>query len=109
MKIEDIPFTNIDWSDMPSTEAKGDSGTALSKEIQLGVIRLRLVEFSPNYRADHWCLKGHLAVVIEGSLTLALQNGQIHITAAGNSFIVSDNVDAHRAHTVTGAKVLIVD
>jgi quercetin dioxygenase-like cupin family protein len=109
MKIEDIPFTNIDWSAHPAAETNGTSGTAIAKEIQLGDIRLRQIEFSPNYSADHWCSKGHIVHVLEGSLTTTLQNGQIHLTTAGNAFVVSDNLDAHRAHTTTGAKVLIVD
>jgi quercetin dioxygenase-like cupin family protein len=109
MKIENIPFTNIDWTNLPATETKGDTGTALSKEITLSDLRLRLVEFSPNYSADHWCSKGNIVIVLEGSLTTTLQNGQTHITTAGNTFVVSDTMDIHMSHTIAGARVLIVD
>lgn len=109
MKIENILFTNIDWTDILATETKGDTGTATSQEIILGNIRLRRIEFSPNYTADHWCSKGHIVTVLEGALTTMLQNGQTHITTAGNTFAVSDDLDTHRSHTTTGAKVLIVD
>jgi quercetin dioxygenase-like cupin family protein len=109
MKIEDIPFTNIDWTTLTATETTGDTGTAASKEITLGNIRLRRIEFSPNYSADHWCSKGHIVLVLEGSLTTTLHNGQTHITTAGNTFIVSDTITPHRAHTATGAKLLIID
>ncbi|HEV2644995.1 MAG TPA: DHCW motif cupin fold protein [Acidobacteriaceae bacterium] len=109
MKIENIPFTNIDWTTLPATESRGESGTATSKEMTLGNIRLRRIRFSPNYTADHWCTKGHIVTVLEGSLTATLQTGETHITTAGNTFVVSDNLAPHRAQTTTGAKVLIID
>ena len=109
MNIEDIPFINIDWNTQPSIETKGDSGAAVTKEAKLGNIRLRRIDFSPNYSADHWCSKGHIVTVLEGSLTTTLQSGQTHTTTAGNTFIVSDTIDPHHTHTATGAKLLIID
>jgi hypothetical protein len=109
MKIENIPFTNIDWTTLSATETNGQIGTATSQEIILGGIRLRQIDFSPNYTADHWCSKGHIVAVLEGSLTTTLQTGQTHVTTAGNTFVVSDNIDTHRTHTSTGAKLLIID
>jgi hypothetical protein len=35
---------------------------------QFGAIRVRIVEYSPGYLADHWCAKGHILFCLEGEL-----------------------------------------
>lgn len=109
MKIDHVPFTNVEWSEQPQTQSSGEAGTALSRTMQTGNLCLRVVEFSPGYRADHWCAKGHVVFVLEGALTTVLEDGRVFQTTAGNSFHVGDGDGRHRAHTAIGAKVFIVD
>lgn len=109
MKIDHVPFTNVIWTEQPQVKSSGESGTSLSKTMHTGNICVRVVEFSPGYRADHWCAKGHVVFVLEGALTTVLEDGRVFQTTAGNSFQVGDDEGRHRAHTDNGAKVFIVD
>ena len=68
MKIAPLPFTVTDWSTVPATEHPGESGMALWRTLTIGDIRIRQVEYSPGYVADHWCDRGHILYVLEGEL-----------------------------------------
>ena len=109
MKIENVPFAKIDWQKLPATTNPGASGTITSRIQQLGSIRVRMVEYSPGYLADHWCLKGHLLLVLEGKLTTELQDGRTFELTAGQSYQVEDDTTPHRSQTDTGARLFIVD
>jgi hypothetical protein len=104
-----MPFQTVDWNALAETEHHGDSGMAHWRTMQWGDLRARVVEYSPGYKANHWCTKGHILFLLEGELTTELQDGrQFHLTK-GMSYQVSDDVSAHRSFTVTGAKLFIVD
>ena len=109
MKIENVPFLTADWARLPVSEIKGESGTARERVIEAGNLRLRMIEFSPGYRADHWCERGHVVLVLEGTLTTELKDGRRFESAAGTSFQVADGDGFHLVHTAQGAKVFIVD
>ena len=109
MKISDIPFGTTDWSKVERTEHKGENGSAYWQTQQFGSIRVRMVEYSPGYLADHWCPKGHILLCLEGELTTELSDGRKFIITPGMSYQVADNADAHRSYTPTGAKLFIVD
>jgi quercetin dioxygenase-like cupin family protein len=109
LKIEDVPFSNIRWPEMPLSEQSGAVGYALSQTVETGNVRLRLVTFSPGYEADHWCSKGHVVFVLKGQLSTVLQDGRKFLTLQGESFCVGDNDGQHRAETDRGATVFIVD
>jgi hypothetical protein len=47
-----IPFQTIDWTSVPRTEHKGETGTSFWQTLQFGNLRLRIVEYSPGYLAD---------------------------------------------------------
>jgi quercetin dioxygenase-like cupin family protein len=98
-----------DWSQVPPTEHPGTSGVALWRTIEQGNIRVRQVEYSPGYEADHWCRRGHVLLVLEGELVTELEDGTRVVLTAGTSYQVADNAAAHRSHTRTGAKLFIVD
>jgi len=68
MKIEGVPFSVPDWSQIESVEHAGETGKAIRRTIEVGNIRVRKVEYSPGYVADHWCSRGHLLLVLEGEL-----------------------------------------
>jgi quercetin dioxygenase-like cupin family protein len=110
MKIPSLPFTVIDWAGAPTTEHPGESGKALWKTFTIGDLRVRLVEYSPGYLANHWCDRGHVLYVLEGDLDTELRDGRTFRLTPGMSYQVSDFGDAaHRSSTRTGAKLFIVD
>jgi hypothetical protein len=110
MKLPATPFTTTDWSALPPTAHPGETGTALWRTLGFGETRIRLVEYSPGYRADHWCDRGHLLFVVAGTLDTELRDGRRFTLSAGMSYQVSDFGDAaHRSSTATGATLFIVD
>ena len=109
MKIMDVPFTTTDWESLPSTTHPGDPGVAIWRTLQVGNLRVRMVEYSPGYVADHWCERGHVLLVLEGELVTDLSNGESHVLKAGQSYQVSDGVAPHRSRTTGGARLFIVD
>jgi hypothetical protein len=110
MKIPTLPFTVTDWSSVPATEHKGETGTALWRTFDIGDLRVRLVDYSPGYLADHWCDRGHVLFVLEGVLDTELRDGRRFTLTPGMSYQVSDFGDApHRSSTSSGAKLFIVD
>jgi quercetin dioxygenase-like cupin family protein len=109
MKITDLPFGTTDWSRVETTEYPGVHGTATWRTRQFGDIRVRLVEYSPGYLADHWCDKGHILLCLEGRLETELADGRRFVLTPGTSYQVADHAEAHRSSTEGGAKLFIVD
>jgi hypothetical protein len=109
MQIDGIPFGTTDWSKVPSTEHAGATGMALWRTRQFGPIRVRRVDYTPGYLADHWCSKGHILLVLAGELDTELEDGRRVTLTAGMSYQVADGAEAHRSSTRTGATLFIVD
>lgn len=109
MNISGIPFGTTDWSGVERTEHKGEAGTAFWRTRQFGAIRVRMVEYSPGYKADHWCSKGHILFCMEGELHTELADGRVFTLRPGMSYQVADGAEPHRSHTPGGAKLFIVD
>lgn len=109
MEMKDIPFGITDWSQIEPTQHQGQTGTALWHTQQFGSIRVRLVEYSAGYLADHWCTKGHILLCLEGELHTELADGRKFVLTPGVSYQVADNTDQHRSYTPTGVKLFIVD
>jgi hypothetical protein len=109
MEMNSIPFGITDWSAIEPTEHKGITGSAFWRTQQFGNIRVRLVEYTPGYFADHWCKKGHILLCLEGILETELEDGRIFVLTPGISYQVADNAEPHRSKTATGAKLFIVD
>ena len=110
MKIPALPFTVTDWAAVPATVHPGVSGEARWRTFNIGDLRVRLVEYSPGYLADHWCDRGHVLYVLEGELLTELQDGRTFTLTPGMSYQVSDQGDAaHRSSTQAGARLFIVD
>ncbi|WP_201314279.1 DHCW motif cupin fold protein [Dyella sp. EPa41] len=110
MKIPALPFTVTNWAEVPPTKHPGDTGEALWRSFHVGDLRVRLVEYSPGYLADHWCDRGHVLYVLEGELHSELADGRRFVLTPGMSYQVSDWGDAaHRSYTPTGARLFIVD
>jgi hypothetical protein len=109
MDSENIPFQTINWENVPKTEHTGTTGTAYWQTIQFKGLRVRVVEYSKGYLADHWCRKGHIVYCLEGGFTTELQNGESFYLTKGMSYIVSDELSSHRSITEQGVKLLIID
>lgn len=109
MQMSSIPFGTTDWSTVECTEHKGEHGFAMWRTRQCGDIRVRMVEYSAGYEADHWCVKGHILLCIEGELHTELKDGRVFTLRPGMSYQVADNAEPHRSRTMVGAKLFIVD
>ena len=106
---KNIPFRSIDWLEIPKTEHKGETGTSFWQTIEYPGLRIRIVEYSAGYLADHWCKKGHIVHCLEGEFVSELQNGEKFILKKGMSYVVSDELSSHRSRTNDGVKVMIID
>jgi quercetin dioxygenase-like cupin family protein len=104
-----IPFGVTDWSAVERTEHKGVTGAAHWRTQNFGNIRVRMVEYTPGYLADHWCVKGHVLFCVEGELHTELEDGRTFTLTPGMSYQVADNAEPHRSHTDVGAKLFVVD
>lgn len=109
MKIENVPFCVTDWNSAPATEHPGESGVAHWRTVEQGNIRVRMVEYSPGYLADHWCSRGHVLYVLAGELVTELKDGRRFTLRPGQSYQVADNEEPHRSRTEAGATLFIVD
>jgi hypothetical protein len=109
MQMTGIPFGTTDWSKVEKTLHQGETGVAYWRTRNFGDIRVRLVEYTPGYLADHWCSKGHILLCVEGELDTELKDGRVLKLTPGMSYQVADGAEAHRSRTATGAKLFIVD
>jgi len=107
--MNDISFGTTDWSAIERTEHKGETGCAYWRTQTFGGIRVRMVDYTPGYLADHWCVKGHILFCLEGELHTELEDGRTFVLTPGMSYQVADNAEPHRSSTATGAKLFIVD
>ena len=109
MKIENVPFGVTDWSAVPRTEHPGETGTAWWRTVQAGDVRVRMVDYSPGYLADHWCSRGHILLVLAGELVTELKDGRSFTLRPGQSYQVADHEEPHRSRTAGGASLFVVD
>jgi len=104
-----IPFQLIDWDAVPVTEHKGETGMAFWRTLQLGNLRIRRVDYSENYLADHWCQKGHIVHCLSGSFVSEMESGEKFSLSEGMTYVVSDNLSSHRSVSTGGVSLLIID
>jgi hypothetical protein len=109
MRISDIPFGTTDWNTIAATEHAGSTGTATWRTRQFGDIRVRLIDYSAGYLANHWCQKGHILFCMDGELHTDLADGRSFVLTPGMSYQVADGGEAHRSRTAKGARLFVVD
>lgn len=109
MNMNDIPFGTTDWSTVETTQHRGETGVASWRTRNFGGMRVRMVEYTPGYLADHWCVKGHILLCLEGELLTELKDGRRFVLTPGTSYQVADDAEPHRSSTATGARLFIVD
>ena len=110
MKLDQLSVGITEWPQLPETVLPGATGTATSRMREFGEIRLRLIEYSPDYLADQWCTKGHIVYAVTGQVIIEQRRGAAFALTAGMSYHVPDGQEtAHRIRTRHGATVFIVD
>jgi hypothetical protein len=109
MILQSFPFQLLNWSSILKEEHAGITGIAHWQVTKMNDIRIRIVEYSENYLADHWCNKGHIIYCIEGEMETELQDGRKFILSKGMSYQLGDNNEAHRTSTKNGCRLFIVD
>ncbi len=109
MNKRNIPFQVIDWTKIDKTEHIGDTGLAYWQTAQFEGLRIRIVEYTKGYLADHWCQKGHIVHCLDGEFVSELQNGEKYALIKGMTYIVTDNLSSHRSFSENGVKLLIID
>lgn len=109
MNTKNIPFQTIDWSSIPKTEHTGETGIAYWQTMQFDGLRIRLVEYTKDYMADHWCTKGHIVHCLEGDFVSELNDGKKFTLTQGMIYVVTDDLSSHRSTTTNGVRLLIID
>ena len=110
MRIENVPYGTVDWSKIPTTEHRGETGVAYWRTVEQGNLRIRMVEYSPGYLADHWCQRGHVILVLEGEMVNELKDGRKTVLKAGMGYHVEDDANnPHRTSSERGVILFIVD
>lgn len=107
--MSNISFQTIDWNSIIKTEHPGETGTSFWQTLQFDQLRVRIVEYSAGYLADHWCQKGHIVHCLEGEFKSELENGETVDLSKGMTYIVSDNLSSHRSISEKGVKLLVID
>ena len=109
MELHNIPFGTTDWRHVESIKHAGETGFAIHRTQQFGNVRVRMVEYTPGYLADHWCEKGHILFCLQGELRTELKDGRVYQLTPGMSYQVADGAEPHRSSTEAGAVLFIVD
>jgi hypothetical protein len=109
MELTAVPFGITDWSTVEPELHPGVTGSASWRTCHFGTTRVRRVDYSPGYLADHWCTRGHVLLCLEGELHTELEDGRQFTLTAGMSYQVGNDMEGHRSSTATGAKLFIVD
>ena len=104
-----IPFQTTDWENIPTIQYKGETGIAYWKTVDYKGLRLRMVEYSKNYKSDHYCEKGHIIYCIEGEMNTQLNDGRIIKLTKGMTYQVSDKLSSHCTSSINGVKLFIID
>jgi len=107
--MNNIPFQLTDWSSIPEETLNGETGAVTMRIQNFGGLRIRMIEYSPGYKADHWCQRGHIIYCIEGEMDTELADGSIHKLTKGMTYQVSDELSSHRTSSVGGVKLFVVD
>lgn len=107
--MSNIPFQAINWASIEKVKYQGETGEALWQTVQFGGLRIRMVEYTGGYLADHWCQKGHIVHCLEGEFFSELSTGEKIKLTMGETYVVSDELSSHRSVSATGVKLLIID
>lgn len=109
MTLSPFPFSITNFSTIEPEIHRGITGFAEWRVMHRNNIRIRLVTYSPDYLADHWCSKGHIIYCIDGEMETELENGQKYMLQKEQVYTVGDDSAAHRSYSKNGCTLFIVD
>jgi hypothetical protein len=110
MNLNNFVAGSVVWAQIPESVYPGTLGTATVRSHQVGNVQLRLVVYSANYLADHWCHKGHIVFVLAGQLIIEHQHSLTYTLMPGSSYYVADDDGPpHRVLSENGATIFMVD
>lgn len=98
MKNYLIDFKNMRW-ESPAPGVR-------YKSFIRGTQKIRLVEFTEEFRENDWCTKGHVGYILEGSIAIDF-NGKLIRYSAGDGIFIEEG-SKHKAKVDKGEKALIV-
>ena len=99
---EHIEFGSLDWTS-PATGVR-------EKAVDVGPLRYRIVEFTPEFVEDGWCERGHIGYMIEGELEIKFADHTIRLSKGDGLFIPGGEESKHRAKALSSvARILLVD
>lgn len=104
-----IKFQVVNWNLIETIKHTGQVGDAFWKTINFDGLRIRIVEYSKGYLADHWCKKGHIVHCLAGDFVTELECGNKFSLTKGMTYVVSDDLSCHRSFSEGGVKLLIID
>jgi quercetin dioxygenase-like cupin family protein len=99
-----LSHIEVQFADIPWRSAA--TGLRLKQTEQLGV-RLRLVEFTPEYDDQAWCEVGHAGYVIEGRLTFLYDSTSTSIGAGEAFYIEHGPRSRHRTRIAANERALV--
>jgi hypothetical protein len=109
MQLSPFPFSITDFDSIEPELHQGVTGSAEWRVMMRNNVRIRLVKYSANYLADHWCSKGHIIFCVDGEMTTELKDGRKFLLKKGQVYTVGDDSDAHRSFTENACTLFIVD
>ncbi len=104
-----ILFQTIDRTSVEKSEHKGETGTAYLQTVQSERLRIRILEYSDRYSADHWCQKGDIVHCLESEFMSELSTCEKIKLTQGETYVVSDELSSHRSVSAGGVKLLMID
>ena len=81
---------------------------ARAKVVHRGSTQLRLLELTPTFVEEGWCVRGHRGLVLEGSLELQLRTHATILRTGDGLVLESRRRDAHRARALTPRVLLFL-
>src|SRR5205809_3541180 len=97
-------FVHYDWTTVPFTTQRGETGSAFSQTLYAGDYRIRKVRYSANYSTDHWCNQGHIVLVLSGQIITRLRDGRSFVLEKGQMYVTSGD-EMHRSSSAGGAEL----
>jgi quercetin dioxygenase-like cupin family protein len=99
MKEQRIDFEKLGWVE----KAPG----AREKVVQVEGAKIRLVEFTDEFDEKDWCTKGHIGIVIEGSMNIEFEGRTVEYGKGDGLVIVAGDGGRHKARIVKGGRVIL--
>jgi hypothetical protein len=107
--MKPIKFEAINWNQIPKIAAPGENGTSYTQTKHFNGLRLRIVEYTAGYYADHWCQIGHIVQCLSGEFVSEQADGTLFTLKKGMSYVVTDDMSSHRSFAKVPTKLFIID